>query len=59
MELELDPYCLPLIQALARNGSVTIGELKAVDPGRFDGAFVDEFVKELVTRGAAAAVAPP
>lgn len=56
--LELDPYCLPLIQALARNGSVTVGDLKAVDPGRFDGAFVDEFVKELVTRGVAAA-APP
>ena len=56
--LELDPYCLPLIRALAQAGSVTVGELKAMYPGRFDGTFVDEFVKELVTRGVAAAIAP-
>ena len=56
--LELDPWCLPLIQPLAERSAVTVAELKAVDPDRFDGGFVDDFVKELVKSAVVAPVAP-
>ena len=55
---ELDPYCLPLIERLAGADSVSVAELKSLDPGRFDGTFVDDFARELLNRGVAAAIPP-
>ena len=56
--LELAPYCQPLVEPLIARDAVTVADLKLVDADRFDGAFVEEFAKELLNRGIVAAIAP-
>ena len=58
VKLELDPFCLPLIEPLAAGDTVTVAELKSVDTGRFDAAFVDDFIGELLSRAVVVAIAP-
>ena len=58
VKLDLDPFCLPLIEPLAAGETVTVAALKAVDTGRFDAAFVDDFVRELLGRAVVVAIAP-
>ena len=57
-KVEFDPYCLPLVQLLAGREVVTVQELKELDPGRFAGKFVDDFLKPLI-RGAVVSAAGP
>ena len=54
----LDSRCLALIRPLVECEDITIGTLKAANPGMFCAGFVDEFVKTLIRQAIVVAIPP-